>query len=224
MERVNCDVIQDLLPLYVDDVCSESSKKMIEDHLTSCTFCTERLEELHIEDIPLQLKKEKINSFKKLALKLKLRKMFLIIISIISTLIIVTVAYKIYNQYAWGHDVVISYDKVKVMDVCQLSDGRIAFHTVVDDGYRVNGLSWHEEYPYPQISFWRGEIKNKNIKYSYNDCYWVFSSDLGKITYVGENQSENVIWKKGDVIPKASKIIEEKLSIMGNGAIKNISN
>lgn len=34
-----CNLIQDLLPLYHDRVCSEESKKIIENHLLECTIC-----------------------------------------------------------------------------------------------------------------------------------------------------------------------------------------
>ena len=34
-----CNMIQDLLPLYLDGVCSEESKKIIEQHLAECSTC-----------------------------------------------------------------------------------------------------------------------------------------------------------------------------------------
>ena len=36
MTKVSCDIIQDILPLYCDDVCSLDSKKMVEEHLQEC--------------------------------------------------------------------------------------------------------------------------------------------------------------------------------------------
>ena len=40
MSKTNvCGIIQDLLPLYVDGVCSEDSKKLIEDHVKTCDLC-----------------------------------------------------------------------------------------------------------------------------------------------------------------------------------------
>ena len=41
MDNKDCDVIKDLLPLYVDKSCSESSKQMIEKHLGQCTECSD---------------------------------------------------------------------------------------------------------------------------------------------------------------------------------------
>ena len=31
-----CNIVQDLLPLYYDDVCSPSSKRLVEKHLKTC--------------------------------------------------------------------------------------------------------------------------------------------------------------------------------------------
>ncbi len=36
-----CEMIQDLLPLFLDGVCSEESKKAIEKHLSECSACKE---------------------------------------------------------------------------------------------------------------------------------------------------------------------------------------
>lgn len=41
MEKISCEVIRDLLPLYCDKVCSENSKQLIEHHLDSCCDCKE---------------------------------------------------------------------------------------------------------------------------------------------------------------------------------------
>lgn len=42
----NCEIVQDLLPLYSDGVASEASTKMVEEHLPHCPACTAALEEM----------------------------------------------------------------------------------------------------------------------------------------------------------------------------------
>jgi queuine/archaeosine tRNA-ribosyltransferase len=42
----NCDIVMDLLPLYADDVCSEESRKEVEEHIKGCTSCKSTLEKL----------------------------------------------------------------------------------------------------------------------------------------------------------------------------------
>ena len=44
--KYNCDVIRDLLPLYQDGVCSDSSRHTVEEHLTECKACSDYLETL----------------------------------------------------------------------------------------------------------------------------------------------------------------------------------
>ena len=39
MAKITCNVVRDLLPLYVDDVLSDDSIKVVEDHISDCTEC-----------------------------------------------------------------------------------------------------------------------------------------------------------------------------------------
>ena len=36
---MNCNIIKDLLPLYVDNCCSKESEKLVAEHLDGCTRC-----------------------------------------------------------------------------------------------------------------------------------------------------------------------------------------
>lgn len=63
MSRISCNVNQDLLPLYVDDVCSEESKDLVEEHLSECEECQNYYEALK-EGIPeAEVKEDKENIF-----------------------------------------------------------------------------------------------------------------------------------------------------------------
>lgn len=44
-----CNVIRDLLPLYLDEVCSADSGKLVEEHLEHCEACRRELEEMKID-------------------------------------------------------------------------------------------------------------------------------------------------------------------------------
>lgn len=46
MNNLNCKVIGDLLPLYIDQVCSEESRKLVEAHLKECESCRQELEQM----------------------------------------------------------------------------------------------------------------------------------------------------------------------------------
>ena len=40
---ISCDIIRDLLPLYAEDLVSEDSRKLVDEHLCSCDPCTKQL-------------------------------------------------------------------------------------------------------------------------------------------------------------------------------------
>ena len=46
MIKVSCEIIQDLLPLYAEGLASVPSQALVEEHLTGCPDCTQRLEQL----------------------------------------------------------------------------------------------------------------------------------------------------------------------------------
>ena len=53
--KLPCKVIEDMLPMYYDKVCSEESAALVEEHLRSCTRCGQMLADLGAEiDIPEQ--------------------------------------------------------------------------------------------------------------------------------------------------------------------------
>jgi len=46
MMKMECDVIQDLIPLYVEHIASEKSCKLVEEHVNECDKCKAFLEEI----------------------------------------------------------------------------------------------------------------------------------------------------------------------------------
>jgi len=72
--KTDCEIIRDLLPLYVDDICSDRSREMVDEHLQECPACSDMLQKLQKTDIENNLKEEKqdvisygIRQFKKLS-------------------------------------------------------------------------------------------------------------------------------------------------------------
>lgn len=50
MSRVNCEIVRDLIPSYLDGICSESSRKAVEQHMLECRECRACLEGLKNAD------------------------------------------------------------------------------------------------------------------------------------------------------------------------------
>lgn len=64
---ITCKVIEDLLPLYADEICSDDSRTIVEHHIAECTECSEKLKTMEIlfeADKAQQIELENIKPFK----------------------------------------------------------------------------------------------------------------------------------------------------------------
>lgn len=49
MSKINCSIINDLLPLYADQVCSRDSRALVDEHLQECEACRSALEQMNAD-------------------------------------------------------------------------------------------------------------------------------------------------------------------------------
>lgn len=67
--KISCAVIGDLLPLYADNICSEESAELVDEHISECSVCKSKLEAM-TEEIPPEKYSDKNlkpkNPFKKI--------------------------------------------------------------------------------------------------------------------------------------------------------------
>ena len=54
----NCNVVNDLLPLYLEDICSQDSKAAMEAHLQGCAVCREKLVRMKNDGVIPRVKKQ----------------------------------------------------------------------------------------------------------------------------------------------------------------------
>ena len=59
MMNKECEIVRDILPLYVDDVCSASSREIIDEHLKTCPDCAAYLEDIRSSEAESELRSEK---------------------------------------------------------------------------------------------------------------------------------------------------------------------
>lgn len=74
MNNMKCDTVKDLLPLYIDNICSESSRKSIEEHFTQCSKCHDIYKMMTLEENQMDVQMENFmeaQPFKKLKKKQK---------------------------------------------------------------------------------------------------------------------------------------------------------
>ncbi|MGO1470546.1 MAG: zf-HC2 domain-containing protein [Tissierella sp.] len=96
---MNHNVFRDLAPTYIDNLTSEETNKLIEEHLKDCKECREYLDQMK-EDVLLGSKDEKeeekrnIDYFKKVRSKQR-KKVFTIVGSLLSVFLIILISFYI---------------------------------------------------------------------------------------------------------------------------------
>lgn len=61
---MDCNVIKDLIPLYIDGCCSEESRKIVREHIASCDACQKLLDDMNappdmvpVSTVPIVMRK-----------------------------------------------------------------------------------------------------------------------------------------------------------------------
>ena len=90
--KIDCEIIQDLIPSYVEEICSKASKECVEEHIAGCKECNELIKLYKKQDFSVNsLEKKELDGFKKLKRKVKLQ-------SILSYgLLLLLIGFGIYN-------------------------------------------------------------------------------------------------------------------------------
>ena len=68
----DCEIIGDLIPSYVDEVCSEKSRVAVEEHVGECAACRRLLEQQKFTDYSAEkLEERELNGLKKIQSRMK---------------------------------------------------------------------------------------------------------------------------------------------------------
>lgn len=87
-KKKRCDITKDLLPLYADEICSQSARGFVEEHLAECEDCRQELEDYRYNTgLPEPgEEKEVFTSFSK---KMKKRNLKKIVVSVVACLALI---------------------------------------------------------------------------------------------------------------------------------------
>lgn len=106
MKTKQCEVIQDLLPLYIDSICSEESQRMVSEHLESCNEC-KMLYDNMIKSVKQDSEEPELDSqkaFSAINRKWKMKKISIVCISVALTALIIFIGSMIIQEVSSVHD------------------------------------------------------------------------------------------------------------------------
>lgn len=91
-KRVECEIVQDLLLGYVDETLNIESKKIVEKHLSECSSCKKKLEEIKADIKENELNQQKeIDYLKKIRRKTKLKSIAIALAIIFFTILVLII-------------------------------------------------------------------------------------------------------------------------------------
>ncbi|MHA6533853.1 zf-HC2 domain-containing protein [Paenibacillus sp. BAC0078] len=220
MTRISCDVIQDLLPLYYDGICSTATKELVEEHLMECEHCQSSLDQIKSNlSLPIQAMEQNklegsgLKRIKRIWNRAQAAAFVKGLIVAVSVSGILVLGYL--GLFRW--DIIpVPTDHLKVSNIRIRANGEIAFRFQINDGYTVKQVNWnaHDDGSY-YITPVRPLIKSKKIAVEdwgfLNGEFYINPEGLRKtkhgkdvrITaiYYGPLDNPILIWKKGTELP-----------------------
>lgn len=113
MKNRECDIIKDLLPSYVDNICSEASNEWIEEHLAGCEDCRASAELMKNTEISAKrLEQELLDAVKKIAMQNLRRSVFGL--GLCFFMLVMVVCILAYDRYYGQMPLMVSYMAVPV--------------------------------------------------------------------------------------------------------------
>ncbi|MGG1218858.1 zf-HC2 domain-containing protein [Priestia endophytica] len=224
MRKISCDIVKDILPLYYDNVCSSDTKKIVEEHLSECDSCKDELNRIQVDIIipkeAIEKNREDSNAIKNISSFWKRSKAKSFITGAIITAILFLLIFVGYIGLFNWNIISVSTDVVKITNVSELTDGRIAYHVELTDGYALNTIKFDMDkngnfYLTPLRPVIKKKVQSLNGFENNYDFFDIKSQELNrdgaeiKALYFGTPKDNILIWKRGMNLPKASQEIEK---------------
>ena len=141
MSEVNCQVIRDLLPLYVDNVCGAESRALVETHLAECADCAAELARLRA-GVPARAEvspgeERLVKSMRSIRRALRRKTLWVALIAVAMTAVLLsTIGLEWYNANFVQESVMTPASEMRHLQLTRMADGTIL---IDDDGFSFRG-------------------------------------------------------------------------------------
>lgn len=102
MNNITCDVVKDIMPLCVDDACSDISKQLVADHINACAECKKLWDSYSIPSITNELRDDNGKMFQELTAQIKKKNRKKTILALIGGILISIILFAFINLIVFG--------------------------------------------------------------------------------------------------------------------------
>jgi len=194
-KKTECEIVQDLLLGYVDDVLNAESKKLVEKHLLQCSNCQKRLEEIKTDISENEkVQKKEIDYLKKIRIKARLKSIFFAIL-IIALIFICWYLYKFF---------ILNGISEKVSKKFQSENFYI--ETISNAGYEEDGIFVSK--------VWYKDGKSKKVSYIETDKDGITQTFNTVYSKMGEREEYDIVENEKKVVKTTLPFENRKESIV----------
>lgn len=183
--KISCEIVQDLLPLYHDDVCSNQSRTTVEEHLLECDTCKKYLDSMNSDFIQTNAEKAaeqaKSDILKGIKKKMLRKNVMISAISVICAIAVLLGGFSLIFHYQipipYKNGLVsMGMGNNEIIDVSFNGDDYYCSYewtTTIEK----DGIKQHVAYIYYTDTIWTKYFskpqKNNEYKYSINNSSWI---------------------------------------------------
>ncbi len=203
MKVTDCKIIEDIIPLCKEGICSDESKAIVEEHIKECEMCRKLYEEIPQENTESILNVPKESKvFLKVNRKMKRSKLKIILLSLVTVMILGVFGVLTYGQITHecrSFDTIIQTIEIKQL-VNKLIDGDIS-------GY-IDSLSFSGFYSVPRDIAWHNMDMRKDARQEMQKAYdkYLKNADIKKV-WVGSTYGASLSTKEGEMSNVSNTVI-----------------
>ena len=142
-KNYHCDIIKDLLPGYIDEVLSETSTKVVTEHLNECQECSRIYSDMKGE-LSIEINEEEqlaLDGFRKIRQHTRKLK---IAVGIVTGILVTVILYIFLRVYVFGEP--LETGLINATDILydEETDSLVINGTIDSVGYRISRVVWEE--------------------------------------------------------------------------------
>lgn len=222
--NISCEIIRDLLPLYMDDVCSDDSRNLVEGHLADCEECSRELNLMQGYLPEMKVSLDEIHVAEAAHKAWKTNKLWSLLKGIVITAILGVVLW-IIGVLVFHPDVAhpVNESRMQVDAVYQLEDGKIMLQWSMNDNtLAMRSRAYREKdgalYFVPlgplieaHYSYWYyvTEAEEHDVKIFDPTCEWGDqyggSHEGMNAIYLGWGDDAILVWEEGMELPEMTE-------------------
>lgn len=149
---MNCNIIKDLLPSYIDEICSEDTAKAVEEHIEHCEECQRYIQMMKQPTNSIQMMAEEVKVAKEPFKRINKKRRLQVITAIVMTFMITIIGYQVVQNV----EIINQFFFPKVMAIADIADDREEWQSISFSSDLIN----HQDYVIYDSLFWRKEIIN----------------------------------------------------------------